>query len=531
MVVLADIIDYISQSPIISVIFAGLITVIIIMKSLISRRFLLTRFIISAILTFGAVLFMIFKDQILNTNKDGLIIFMYLTLIGIEVASFVLLFTVVDLSFSSENFQRELKKSINDTKMYVILNKKDKVKEISTFFLKDLGIEEEEAIGKNIFDVIENKYRLIRLNDSGCLKADMKKFYHKYWKRANPESPVSNLELGIQLDDGSEDALYFSETCIFRGNKYKGRILFGERKTEDNLIGLEKSELEAKNELKLINDRFVTIIEKATDGIFFNTLTTDTIWFNDVLVKKLFLNGNTVSGSEFFKNVHPDDFKVYKEKISELSSGDYHLSYRYNTGNYYVYIKEDGKKIVSKDSIELCGVITVVNDYSFEKTGTVLDEVGTEDMLLNKLKELYSEERIYELVHFKITSIPEINEKYGRPIGNMCMSQYVELFRNQFVDENLIYRVNGLEFVAVITAYNRMESLKSCLRNEEKILHPSMNYINDKIRIDINMGIVVSNEAPNPSECLKCAKSALNYSLNPKYTSSYVFYKDMRYNG
>ena len=107
MVVLADLIDYISQSPIISVIFAGLITVIIIMKSLISRRFLLTRFIISAILTFGAVLFMIFKDQILNTNKDGLIIFMYLTLIGIEVASFVLLFTVVDLSFSSENFQRE----------------------------------------------------------------------------------------------------------------------------------------------------------------------------------------------------------------------------------------------------------------------------------------------------------------------------------------------------------------------------------------------------------------------------------------
>ena len=128
MVVLADIIDYISQSPIISVIFAGLITVIIIMKSLISRRFLLTRFIISAILTFGAVLFMIFKDQILNTNKNGLIIFMYLTLIGIEVASFVLLFTVVDLSFSSENFQRELKKSIDDTKMYVILNKKDKVK-------------------------------------------------------------------------------------------------------------------------------------------------------------------------------------------------------------------------------------------------------------------------------------------------------------------------------------------------------------------------------------------------------------------
>lgn len=531
MVILFDLIKYIEQAPIIPVIFASLITIVIIMKSMISRRFLITRFIISALMTFAAVLFLVFNNQIIEKNNEALIITMYITMALIEVSSFVLLFTVVDLSFSSESFQRELKKSINETKLYVILNKKDKIKEISKFFLDDLGIEEDEAIGKNFFDVVESKYRLIGLNGSGCLKADIKKYYNKYGKKVDPSNPSKSMELDIQRDDAKEDAFYFTETCIFQGNKYNGRILFGEKKTEDNLIGLEKSELEAKNELKLINDRFVTVIEKATDGIFFNTLTSDSIWFNDVLVKKLFLNGNSISGTEFFKNVHPDDFKVYKEKISELTCGDYHLSYRYNTGNYYVYVKEEGRKIANKDSIELCGVMTVVNDYSFEKTGTVLDEIGTEEMLLNKLKELYSEERIYELAHFKIVSIPEINEKYGRPIGNMCMSQYVDMFRNQFVDENMIYRVNGLEFVAVITAYNRMEALKSCLRNEEKILHPSMNYINDKIKIDVNMGIVVSNETPTPSECLKCAKSALNYSLNPRYTSSYVFYKDMRYNG
>lgn len=531
MVILGEFISYIEQAPFIPVIFASLITIVIIMKSLISRRFLITRFIISALMTFAAVLFLVFNDQIINKDNEALIIIMYVTMALIEVASFVLLFTVVDLFFSSENFQRELKKSINDTKLYVILNKKDKIKEISDFFLDDLGIEEDDAIGKNFFDVVETRYRLIGLNGSGCLKADIKKYYNKYGKKADKDNPTKSMELDIQRDDATEDAYYFTETCIFQGNKYNGRILFGEKKTEDNLIGLEKSELEAKNELKLINDRFVTVIEKATDGIFFNTLTNDSIWFNDVLVKKLFLNGNSISGTEFFKNVHPDDFKVYKEKITELSTGDYHLSYRYNTGNYYVYVKEEGRKIVNKDSIELCGVMTVVNDYSFEKTGTVLDEIGTEEMLLNKLKELYSEERIYELVHFKIVSIPEINEKYGRPIGNMCISQYVDMFRNQFVDENMIYRVNGLEFVAVITAYNRMESLKSCLRNEERILHPSMNYINDKIKIDVNMGIVVSNETPTPSECLKCAKSALNYSLNPRYTSSYVFYKDMKYNG
>ena len=73
-----------------------------------------------------------------------------------------------------------------------------------------------------------------------------------------------------------------------------------------------------------------------------------------------------------------------------------------------------------------------------------------------------------------------------------------------------------------------MEKLKSNLRNDEKILHAGLTYGKEKVRIDVNMGITMSNEAGSPKDILKNAHDALNYSLNPKFTSSFLFYKDMR---
>ena len=73
-----------------------------------------------------------------------------------------------------------------------------------------------------------------------------------------------------------------------------------------------------------------------------------------------------------------------------------------------------------------------------------------------------------------------------------------------------------------------MEKLKSNLKNDEKILHGSMTYGKDKVTIDVNMGISMSNEAGSYKDVLKNAHEALKYCSNPKFTSSYLFYKDMR---
>lgn len=518
--------DYLKQSPIIPVVISAIVVIVILMQSITKKRFQIVKLLLAFLLTFLAALILFFYAEIQGFENEVYKILIYVGMLVIDVADLALLFTSIDLSLTNETFQKELVKSLDETKIYVMLDKKDRIKDISNYLIQNLNIEESDALRHNFFDVLETKYRLIGFNGEGALKKDIKKYYSNYALRVQDEK--STVELEMEDDYAVKSAMYFVETPIFRGGKYTGRILIGDIKGEESLIGMEKKEAEALGELDLIKSRFTTIIGNSQEGIYFNTLNSDTVWCNDILKKKLCLTSNVISGTEFFKLIHPDDLKVYQEKIAHLSDESYTISYRFNIGSQYVYVKEEGHKIISNKTIELCGIIHVLDDYGYELTSTKLDSIKNEAELLAKLQKFHQEDRTYMLVEMRLTTIPEINEKYGRAVGNTCLSEYVNRINDEFVTDNLIYRVGGLNFVAVITQYNSMEKLKSNLRNDEKILHAGLNYGKDKVRIDVNMGIIMSNEAGSPKDLLKLAHEALNYSLNPKFSSSYLFYKDMR---
>ncbi len=519
-------IDYLKQSPIIPLVLSAIVVVIVLMQSLTKKKFQMLKLMIAFLLTFSSALIVFFYHEIQGFEKDVYKILIYIGMMLIDASDLVLLFLSIDLSLTNETFQRELIKSLNESKLYVMLDKKDKIKSISKFLLDDLGVDESDAIGKNFFDVIELKYRIIGLNGEGALKKDVKKFYSTYQTMVKDE--VSTIELEIEDDYAVKTAMYYLEHPIFRNDKYSGRILIGDLKGEESLIGMEKRETEALNELDLIKSRFTTVINNSEDGIFFNTINTDTVWVNDVLVKKLVLPGNVMSGTDFFKLIHPDDLRVYQEKIANLNDENYTATYRFYIGSQFVYVKEEGHKIINNKTIELCGVLHVLDDYGYEKTGTKLDNVKTEVDLYAKLQRLHQEDKTYMLVEMRISSIPNINERFGRAVGNMCLAEYVNKINEEFVTDDLMYRIGGLNFVAVITQYNSMEKLKSNLKNDEKILHASLNYGGEKVAIDVNMGICMSNEVATPKDVVKCAHEALKYCSNPKFTSSYVFHKDMR---
>ena len=227
--------------------------------------------------------------------------------------------------------------------------------------------------------------------------------------------------------------------------------------------------------------------------------------------------------------MHPDDIALYQSILQNTRSSDYEATYRYNTGSTYVYVKEVGQRIALNGTVEYCGVMNIIDDYRFEKTGTVLDTCGTELELMNRYKQLLNEENnVFLVVCFKVATIPDVNEKFGRAIGNMILSEYIQFFKKNYITSGTIYRTSGLEFVAFVTAYNRMEALNSALRNEEKILHVSATYANEKIQTQIYMGLSASSDTANKKETLAQAKDALRIASNPQFKSSYAYYKDVK---
>ena len=520
-------VEYISQSPIIPLVLSGLLVLVILMQSLTRRRMALTKLLVSIFLTFASTALLVFFNEIKNTGNEIYLILTYVSMLLIELTVFVILFLSMDNIFSNESFQRELTKSLDETKYYVMLDRKDRVKEISTYFLNDLEIKASDAINKNFFDVLELKYRVIGMNGEGAFKKEIKKFYEHYEKKVKAGGKYT-LELELEDEYAKTSAFYFNESVIFSSDKYRGRILIGEKKSEEVLMGLEKQEKIARNELDLVKDRFESLLKNSTDGIFFNTLTKDSMWVNDVLMRRLRLDSHTISSTEFYNRVSDKDKEYYRQYLANMKDGDYELKYSFNLGaNDYVDIEEVGSRISNDELIELCGIMKISDNDGYEVTQTKLDLVKTERELNRLLYDLNREEKVYEVCYIKIESIPDINEKFSRSIGNLCLAEFVDRFKLNYLPEGTIYRIGGLEFVAVILNYNKMETLKSQLNDNEKPLHLIMNYGGEKINIDAIMGICMSNEG-RKEDIVKFAKSAMNYASDDKYMASYCNFKDMR---
>ena len=514
--------------PIIPLIFSALELILLIQQSIVKRHFFKIKTFISVLVLFIVVLTLVFyndfeKVEYLKTIK---IEYVNWALLGLSAIIALLFFTTIDFSNSSIKFQNELTKSINTNKYYVVLDKKDRIKDASELLLNDLKLNFSEIYGKNFFDVLETQYRIESVNDEAISKDELKKYYSSYHEKALPNNKVK-LDIGLtSYEDGTAIALYFIETCIFNDTKYTGRILMGDKKSEENLIGMESNLASANKELDLLRSRFITVLDKTNEGIYFGNIDDNYIWFNDVLVKKLSLNGNTLSFEDFYKMIHNEDVMMYQDKLKEAKE-DYNLSYRFNTGSSYVYLKDKGKKIISDKTVELCGVIEILNDNSFEKTETILDSLKGEPELNARLTLLNRANKIYQIVVMNISSVPEINKEYGRAIGNAFLSQYVSTIKDNFVTENQIYRIGGLDFVLVLTDYRKMDVLKNNLYNGEKLLHQHINYASKEMDCDIYMGISSVDDSANHDICLDNAKQALGYAINPQFNSNFAYFKDI----
>ena len=510
------------QHPIIPLVFSSLLIILVIKQCFSKRKFLKGRLFYSVILTFISALVLVFypelqkNEKLMNTVQIGMLV--------IDALVGLILVFISETSASKEQFNNDLFQTIDDSKFYVVVDKKNKIKEISTLFVNDLGLTKEEVHKKNLFNVIEKKYRIFSFNGTDANKKDLNIYF------SNLETEAGSVTIELHDDNGDVFEYYFTQKPIYVFGKIKGRLFIGDKKGNEELVGMEKNLAESMDELNIIKSRFITVLEKTKEGIFFADTINNTIWLNNNIVQDLKLKSSTLSLDEFYKDIHPDDLPMYKAKLAQVNNinPNYSITYRYNTGVSYSYVKEEGSRISNGLKIELCGFIRLLDGYKYEKTQSELDNVTGQAEMLAQVNQLYEKQHTFQVFHIKINNITELNEKYGRDIGNVAISEYVKLIKNRFIDNNMIYRISGLEFVGIITDYRKMEILKKDLSNNEKILNVNADYGSINIKLSANMGIIYSTDAVNAKDAFKKVNEALRIASNQRYNSNYAYYKDIR---
>ncbi|MDE6656362.1 MAG: PAS domain-containing protein, partial [Anaeroplasmataceae bacterium] len=508
--------------PLVPLVLGLVLLFLLVKQSLIRKKLLKGRLIFTFLIVLGCALILAFYSE-LSKTEDKLKITQW-CLIGTDIIIGISYIVFCEISSSREQFNKDLFLTLDHSKLYALVDSKNRIKEMSSKFLEDLGLTDEEVSRKNLFQVIEKKYRIFKLNGAEISLDDLNVFFR------SPETKETTLNLEIHDDHGDVSAYYLNQRPIHMLGKFNGRIFIGDKKGTEQLVGMEKNLAESSDELDMIRNRFLTILEKSHEGIFFSDLTNKRIWINDVLKKKLCLNYNDLSLDEFIENIHPEDLAMYNEKHASINNINprYSLSYRYNTGSRAIYIKEEGTRITNGRTVELCGIIRPIEGQKSEKTDAFLDRVLGEPEMLDGINRLYREQQTFQVVLIKLVSIDKTNEERGRGFGDMIISEYIKWITNRYVDLNLVYRISGLEFVAVLTDYRKMERLKHELANNEKILHMNVEYGTAKTKVEALMAICYSTEAKDAKDAMKKVKETLRICSKEQYSANYAYYKDIR---
>lgn len=515
--------------------FIALVLILLATNHFLQKKKAYKTLLIASLINFLVMIscFFVYDKYLLTNTTLKTILFIYLT------AMFLIfgLSLVVVLTSSNRKAQGydQFITSLNNTSwnVYFVCDKNDRIKEISTSFLIELGLKEIDVIGQKAFDVFDRSIRFIKINDADITNKTLREYYHKFNKSSRPGEEYVR-EIFFQNCNGQTVVFNLVEKPLFVGNKYHGRLNIGQKKTDQVLASIEKELVDRNQDLESIQHKFIAALELTEEGIFFNDLKTNYIWGNDILVKDLALADNNISVVDYRQMIHPEDLNVYNHLLESLTPDHPHytITYRIRIKGKYEYIKESGKRIFEDSySQVILGFTKKLNTKFFEKTNvSEVDMVKSFDDLVNDLDGLYHEHRLFQLVCVNLTSLPEINARCGRQVGNLIMGEYLKKLRNNFLTESSdIYRAGGLVFYFTITDSRKMEFFKRGLTSDSNVMNLTMNYGNVKAELKVNLGIAeATDDGLNKEELIKNCNLAINTSLNPNYKNNYAYYKDLK---
>lgn len=226
--------------------------------------------------------------------------------------------------------------------------------------------------------------------------------------------------------------------------------------TEYDVLELENAYKECEEEVDSLKTNFLTMIELMNEG---------TILYQDKgrkpllssKAKELFPNETKdTSLKEHSERLYFDDREIYFKTISRVSSKNqkYEIKYRVVRDKDVIWVQETGQYVLTNSGDETIIATVMPLDISiFNKTGyIIIDSMKTKDNLITSLTDVLRSSKQFTLALFELSNIVEINEKYGREVGNLMINEYIKIIKNQYAyDSKEIFRITGIRFALIIT--------------------------------------------------------------------------------
>jgi GGDEF domain-containing protein/Ca2+/Na+ antiporter len=521
------------QHPIYPLIITFFTLFLVIIQSIQSEKVLKNRLILAFLnMTIAVMVFVMYNTLILGVSvyEDAYIIFNFF----VYLVFILVLFSTFKTAILKANHYQLFVKSIKNSKWnaYYVVDAKEKIRDMSSSLLHELNLEKEDIIGKKFFSVLNKTIRFTKLNGQEINNRSLETYFLNYKEHAKPgDSEVQ--ELTFLNFDGNPVILHMVMQPVYVLGKYKGRICVGEKKTDFDLLAVEKELNERSTELESIRHKFIATLEISEEGLFYIDLDERTIWASDALVSMLQLPGNTLDLTDFRRMIEPEDLKKYLALLGDLTVNkkQYSTSYRINVSGRYLWFKERGKRLFEDThAAVIMGTLNPMKTKHFLASNIdELDRLKDHHDMLVSMNKLFKDNRYFQLLLIRLKNIPKINETHGREVGNMLMAEYIKKLRTTFVSESGdIFRVSGIEFAVTITDPRKMDVLAQGIKSNKTFLNLVMQYGSISAELEVFAGIAVGgSDAHDEHKLYQASLQALKIAENPQFAAHGCYYKDI----
>ncbi|MBE0700705.1 MAG: PAS domain-containing protein, partial [Acholeplasmataceae bacterium] len=296
------------QHPIYPLIITLFTLFLVIMQSIQNEKVLKNRLIVSFLnITIVVMVFVVYyQTEIIQTVQGYQTAYIIFTFFIYAVFVLVLYSTFKTSTLKANHYQLFVK-SIKNSRWnaYYVVDAKERIKDISASLLQELDMEKDDIIGKKLFSVFNKSIRFTKFNSTEINNRALEGYYASYKDNAKP-GDSEKQELTFMNTDGNPIILHLVMQPVFVLGKYKGRICVGEKKTDFDLLAVEKELNERNTELESIRHKFIATLEISEEGLFYIDLDERTIWASDTLVSMLNLPGNLLDLTDFRRLIEPE---------------------------------------------------------------------------------------------------------------------------------------------------------------------------------------------------------------------------------
>lgn len=521
------------QHPIYPLIITIFTLFMVIIQSIQSEKVLKNRLVIGFFnMTVAIMVLVIYQSLILgNTLYEQIYIGYNFFVYGIFL---IILYSTFKTATLKANHYQLFVKSIKNSRWntYYVVDRKERIKDMSSSLLHEIGFEKEEVIGKKFFQILNKTVRFQKLNDQEVNNRQLETYYMSYKDRAKP-GDYEVEELTFLNVDGNPVILHMVMQPVYALGKYKGRICVGEKKSNFDMLAVEKELQERNHELESIRHKFIATLEISEEGLFYIDLDERIIWASDSLVQFLQLPGNTLDLTDFRRMIEPEDLKKYLALLGDLTINkkQYSTSYRIMVNGRYMWFKEKGKRLFEDTHAAIImGTLNPLKTKHYLASNIdELDNLKDHHELMVSMNKLFKDNRYFQVVLFKLKNIPKINETHGREVGNMLMAEYIKKMRMSFVTESGdIFRLSGIEFAVTLTDPRKIDILQNGIKSNKTFLNLAMQYGSISVELEVFAGIAIGgSDAHDEHQLYQAALQALKIAENPQFSAHGCYYKDI----